>query len=95
MVAIERLIYNSLMASVNKRKKTRQMLVDKLRKEKQESFKRFPLVFTLLAAFGAVITFNGIHGLIQQVEWLNNNPLITFAVGLLILLFTGTLYKKL
>jgi hypothetical protein len=70
-------------------------LVERLRKEKQDSFKRFPLLFTLLTAFGVVITYNGIHGLIEKVDWLNRNPIIPLVVGILILLFTGTLYKKL
>jgi hypothetical protein len=70
-------------------------IVNKLRKEKQDSFKRFPLLFSLLTAFGVVITYNGIHGLIEKVDWLNRNPVIPLVVGILILLFTGTLYKKL
>lgn len=67
----------------------------KLRRERQDAFRRFPLLFTLLTAFGVVITYNGIHDLIQKIGWLNRNPIITLIVGLLILLFTGTLYKKL
>jgi hypothetical protein len=70
-------------------------LINRLNKEKQDSFKRFPLIFALLTAFGVVITFNGIHGLIGKVDWLNRNPVITLIVGILILLFTGTIYKKL
>jgi hypothetical protein len=70
-------------------------LIEKLLKEKETTFKRFPLLFTMLTAFGVVITYNGIHGLIEKVDWLNRNPIIPFAVGIIILLFTGTLYKKL
>jgi hypothetical protein len=79
----------------SKKSYSRLNLVDRLRKEKQDSFKKFPLFFTLLTAFGVVITYNGIHGLIEKVDWLNNNPVIPLIVGILILLFTGTLYKKL
>jgi hypothetical protein len=70
-------------------------IANRLAREKQHSFKRFPLLFTLLTAFGVVITYNGIHGLIEKVDWLNRNPIIPLIVGILILLFTGTLYKKL
>jgi len=71
-------------------------LVEKKFVEKQQNaFKRFPLLFTMLAAFGVVITYNGIHDLVQKVDWLNRNPVVTLIVGILILLFTGTLYKKL
>jgi hypothetical protein len=73
----------------------RPKLIERLNKEKQDSFKRFPLVFVLLTAFGVVITFNGIHDLIGKVDWLNRNPVITLVVGIMILLFTGTIYKKL
>jgi hypothetical protein len=73
----------------------RPKLIERLNKEKQDSFKRFPLVFALLTAFGVVITFNGIHDLIGKVDWLNRNPVITLVVGIMILLFTGTIYKKL
>ncbi len=70
-------------------------LVERLSKSKQTAFHRFPLLFAMLAAFGIVITNNGIQGLINKVDWLDNNPFITLFVGVLILLFTGTLYKKL
>jgi sterol desaturase/sphingolipid hydroxylase (fatty acid hydroxylase superfamily) len=80
---------------VGSKPRPRNKLFSILRKEKRDSFKRFPLVFTLLTAFGVVITYNGIHGLIEKVDWLNRNPAIPLVVGILILLFTGTLYKKL
>jgi hypothetical protein len=70
-------------------------IISTLRKEKRSNFKRYPLFFTLLTAFGVVITYNGIHGLIEKVEWLNRNPIIPLIVGILILLSTGTIYKKL
>jgi hypothetical protein len=71
------------------------IIIARLRKEKQHGNKRFPLFFTLLTAFGVVITYNGIHGLIEKVELLNRNPIITLIIGILILFSTGTLYKKL
>jgi hypothetical protein len=70
-------------------------ILDKLSKSKQSAFTRYPLMFSLLAAFGLVITNNGIQGIISKVSWLNNNPYITLIVGIITLLFTGTLYKKL
>jgi hypothetical protein len=79
----------------NKKSSLYSNFVSILRKEKQQSTKRFPLLFSLLTAFGVVITYNGIHGLIEKIEWLNRNPLIPLVVGVLILLSTGTLYKKL
>ena len=70
-------------------------VVDSFSKSKHNTFARYPLLFALLAAFGIVITNNGIQGVIAKVDWLNRNPIITLIVGIIILLFTGTLYKKL
>ena len=58
-------------------------------------FERFPLLFTLLGTFGVATTLYGVEGLINKVHFLSNNPVIAFATGLLVLVFTGTLYKKL
>jgi hypothetical protein len=69
--------------------------MEKISKSKQNAFTRYPLLFSLLAAFGLVITNNGMQGVISKLSWLNNNPYVTLIVGILILLFTGTLYKKL
>jgi hypothetical protein len=70
-------------------------LEKKLVKEKHHAFKRHPLLFALLVTFGTAITFNGIGRLITKVPFLYENPLVTILFGLLILLFTGTLYKNL
>ncbi len=70
-------------------------VVDRLTKSKETAFNRYPLMFALLAAFGLVITNNGIQGVIAKVVWLHDNPYATLITGILILLFTGTLYKKL
>ncbi len=62
---------------------------------RDHAFARFPLLFTLLAAFGAAATFYGIQGIIEKIPILANNPYISLVVGLLILVLTGKLYKKL
>ena len=70
-------------------------LVSKLSQRRQSAFERFPLLFTLLATFGVVITLYGMEHLIDKVSWLANNPAISLAVGLALLILTGALYKKL
>lgn len=67
----------------------------KLIQQRDSVFKRFPIIFTLLGTFGLVATFYGFQHIISSVPFLANNPYITLAVGLLVLLLTGTLYKKL
>ncbi|MDX1607750.1 MAG: hypothetical protein R3251_00870 [Candidatus Spechtbacterales bacterium] len=66
----------------------------KINQRKQAVFTRFPLVFTLLGAFGLVATFYGFEGIMDR--WgLSENPYTLFGIGVAILAFTGGLYKKL
>lgn len=58
-------------------------------------FKRFPLLFTLMGTFGLVATLYGFERLIDQIELFVENPLILLGTGILTLVLTGTLYKKL
>jgi hypothetical protein len=58
-------------------------------------FQRFPLVFTLLGAFGLVATFYGFEHIIDQIDFLANNPFLLLVLGIGTLVFTGQLYKKL
>jgi len=70
-------------------------IVGKLAQRRQSAFERFPLLFTLLATFGVVATLYGFEHLIDRIHWLANNPVVSLLVGLAILIFTGSLYKKL
>lgn len=67
----------------------------KLLQQRNNVFKQLPLVFTLLGTFGLVATFYGLQHIIEKIPVLANDPYLTLGIGLLILLFTGTLYKKL
>lgn len=58
-------------------------------------YRRFPVIFTLLVAIGAVLTFLGLEQLILQTSFLRDNPLLMVVVGVTILVFTGKLLKKL
>lgn len=69
--------------------------VERLLKRRNAVFQRFPLVFTLLGAFGLVATFYGFEHLIDQIPLFIEHPVILLATGVVTLLFTGTLYKKL
>jgi hypothetical protein len=74
---------------------TEDKVVSRLSNTRKNSFERFPLLFTLMAAFGLVATTDGFQRLITKTPFLANNPYITLVIGLIILLITGTLYKKL
>lgn len=57
--------------------------------------KRFPIVFILLVTFGFTATITGIEQLLLQINFLQNNPFVVLIIGLVLLVITGTLYKKL
>jgi hypothetical protein len=90
------------MTELDKLKAKEQKIVQAERKVKtvlaerrQRVFDRFPILFTLLGAFGLVATFYGFERLIDQVDLFHDNPWILLGTGLLTLAGTGTLYKKL
>ena len=58
-------------------------------------FSRYPLTFALLVVFGVSMVMEGIKGLLKEIEFLKNAPLMMLLSGMIILIFTGTLYKKL
>lgn len=58
-------------------------------------FKRFPVIFMLLVTFGVAATFFGFERIIAETAWLNGRPWLILGVGLITLVLTGRLYKKL
>lgn len=58
-------------------------------------FKRYPLTFALLILFGVVAVSEGVKGVLADFGILEGNPWELLFIGLAILIFTGTLYKKL
>jgi hypothetical protein len=66
----------------------------KIKKTRRSAFERFPLAFTLLGTFGVVATFYGFEGIIDS-TFLNEHPFVLLCVGLLTLVATGSLYRKL
>jgi hypothetical protein len=75
--------------------KIEQHLAKSIKKREQAVFDRFPLPFTLLSAFGLVATFYGFEHIIDTIPILAENPMILLATGVVVLVTTGTLYKKL
>jgi uncharacterized integral membrane protein len=70
-------------------------VLHQLIEQRDNVFKRIPLLFTLLGTFGVALTFYGFQHIIAKIPMLADDPYITLGVGVLILLLTGTLYKKL
>jgi succinate dehydrogenase hydrophobic anchor subunit len=57
--------------------------------------KRFPTLFILLSTFGLIATYLGMEQILLQYNVTEENPLLLIIVGVSVLVFTGTLYKKL
>jgi hypothetical protein len=66
-----------------------------LKEERNRAKKKFPLLYALLATFGLVSTVAGLNKFIEDIEWLNNDPLYLVGLGLIILFITGAAYRKL
>jgi hypothetical protein len=49
----------------------------------------------MLATFGVVSTLYGFERLIDKIDIFSENPIILLSVGIITLVLTGTLYKKL
>ena len=80
---------------MKRKKQSPHKVIRDITRQRDTAFEKFPMIFTLLGTFGLVATLYGFQHLIDRVPLLANNPLISLIVGLIILLLTGTLYKKL
>ena len=67
-------------------------LVDPVR---QSAFRKFPTLFILLVTFGVSATVYGFELMLSQWGLFANKPWLILSVGVLVLVVTGTLYRKL
>lgn len=58
-------------------------------------FARYPLTFALLSTFGIAAVIYGFEATIRKIPFLVQWPELVLIGGLVILLFTGSLYKYL
>ncbi|MCE9549011.1 hypothetical protein K8Q98_01280 [Candidatus Nomurabacteria bacterium] len=58
-------------------------------------FKRYPITFGLLILTGVIALHEGLKGLMKEFGLLEINPWYLSIFGIVILVITGTLYKKL
>jgi len=68
---------------------------DVFRRHRRTAFERHPFLFSTLGLFGLVATWQGFEDIIERVELLRTYPSIMLGAGLIILLFTGRLYRHL
>lgn len=62
---------------------------------RESVIKRFPIVFMLAVTFGLTAVVTGMERIMLRYELLQNHPVIILGIGLLVLVATGTAYKKL
>ena len=70
-------------------------VTDKVKSARDSALVRFPLLFLLLSSFGLVATFYGFEKVIDQIPFFIRNPEMILLTGILVLVGTGALYKKL
>ncbi len=86
---------NSTKGKLDKITSQEDKILHLLREERRLVKEKFPLTFALAATIGAAATLSGINKMIDQVDFLVNNPLVLVIIGLTILLVTGAAYRKL
>lgn len=57
--------------------------------------KRFPTLFLLAVTFGVSLVFYSIEVILSQCAFVVDHPWMALGIGLMILIITGTLYRKL
>lgn len=70
-------------------------LVHAIRNERVNAEIKHPLLFGLMTTFGFVSVLYGFEKFIDRIDLLADNPWVLLIIGLLILVATGTAYKKL
>lgn len=63
-------------------------------KQSKPAFRRYPFLFGSLAALGALFVMYGFERFADKIALFSENPGGIFVIGVLMLLMTGTLYKK-
>ena len=56
---------------------------------------RYPLTFALLLVFGVTMVTEGVKEILLRIGFLVERPWMMLILGIIVLVFTGTLYKKL
>lgn len=70
--------------------------INELMKPKAHSIlRRYPITFGILILFGVIALHEGLKGILEKYGLLEMNPWSLLIIGILILIVTGTIYKKL
>lgn len=58
-------------------------------------FRRYPITFTLVVLVGVVAVSEGLKGVVESIGIFKGHPWYMLITGLIILIATGKIYKKL
>ncbi len=70
-------------------------LIHKIVEERVKVETKFPLVFLLVATFGFVAVLYGFEKIIDKIQFFQDQPWWLLITGIIILIISGTTYKKL
>ena len=82
-------------AELQKLKELRLRMSDSVLHMRENAFRKFPFLFIFLSTFGVVATFLGMEMIIDGIPYLSDRPFMVLSAGILVLILTGALYKKL
>lgn len=86
----------SLLAQVESVVEEVQIGVEKeLQPIRKTILKRYPTLFLLAVTFGVSLVFYSIEVLLRNNQFVQDHPWLALGIGLMILVVTGTLYRKL
>jgi len=61
----------------------------------QPVLSRYPLLFAFLVTFALAAILDGFKFLMEKIEFFVEHPIVLILIGIIVLIFTGTLYKTL
>ncbi|MST04412.1 MAG: hypothetical protein EXS49_02510 [Candidatus Pacebacteria bacterium] len=61
----------------------------------QGVFGKYPITLSFLVLFGVMSVLHGFDDIIFKIPFFSNHPIFVFILGIVILIFTGSLYKRL
>ena len=66
-----------------------------MHRQNRSIFGRYPTLFSLLSTFGVVSVLYGFDEILNEIPFMHDHPFIPLIGGILILVGTGSLYKRL
>ena len=66
-----------------------------MEKQGKKVFERYPVTFGILILSGVIMVSEGVKIILGNLGLFDNSPYVVLGVGILILVITGSLYRKL